>query len=294
MSELHIACSADENYAPHSAALIHSALAHNDCLLIHYLHGPSFASADAGRLARMPKRPGQQIVFHEIPDEWIAGLRIEDMFGPAMWYRIFLPELLGDVERVLYLDVDTLILGGLDSLWELDLGASLLAAVRNVFMPHHRHRPVDLGIRPSDYFNSGVLLLNLERMRDDRFTEAILSLGRERSRHLEWPDQDALNLAAEGRWLPLHPRWNVMNSMVMYPELARAALGQAELDEALAAPAIRHFEGPGFNKPWHARHQRRGRRLYGSHRRATPWPRYSLDADNRWGKVKRLGALFRG
>lgn len=294
MKALHIACSADEEYVPHSAALIHSALAHSDRLVIHYLHGPTFSPGDADRLTRMLDPPKQRIVFHEIPDHRIAGLRIEQLYGPAIWYRIFLPELLPEVRRVLYLDVDTLILDRLDPLWELELGSSLLAAVRNVFMPYHRHRPEDLGLVASGYFNSGVLLLNLERMRTDHFTAAICALARERSVDLEWPDQDALNLAARGRWLPLHPRWNVMNSMVIHPELARGELAGAEVDEALAAPAIRHFEGPGFNKPWHAQHERAGRRLYRSHRRATPWPRYSLDADSGWRRIKRLGAVLRG
>ncbi len=275
---------------PHSAAMIHSALAQSDRLVIHFLHGPTFSSVDADRLSRMLERPGQRIVFHEIRHHRIAGLRIADLYGPSMWYRIFLPELLPNVARVLYLDVDTLVLDRLDPLWELELGSNLLGAVRNVLMPYHNHRPGDLGLRASGYFNSGVLLLNLERMRTERFTAAIYALARDRARDREWPDQDALNIAAEGRWLPLHPRWNVMNSMVFHPELARAALGPAQVAEAFAAPAIRHFEGPGFNKPWHAQHQRSGRRLYRVHRRATPWPRYSLDADTGWRRIMRLGA----
>jgi lipopolysaccharide biosynthesis glycosyltransferase len=294
MSELHIACSSDENYVPHSAAMIHSALAHNDRLVVHYLHGPSLSADDAGRLARMFERPGHRIVFHEIPDRRVSGLRIEADFGPAMWYRILLPELLQDVDRILYLDVDTLILDRLDALWEVDLGRTLLGGVRNVFMPYHVQRAADLGIEPSAYFNSGVLLLNLEQMRDDRFTEGVYALASERSGELEWPDQDALNLVVGSRWTALHPRWNVMNSMVLHRELARAALGAAALDEAIAAPAIRHFEGPEFNKPWHAQHERPGRRLYRVHRRATPWPRYALDGDTRWRKLKRLGGALRG
>lgn len=293
VSELHIACSADENYVPHSAAMIHSALAHSDRLVVHYLHGAGFSSDDAARLGRMFERPGQRIVFHEIADDRIDGLRIEQDFGPTMWYRILLPELLLDVERVLYLDVDTLVLDRLDPLWELELGSSLLAAVRNVFMPYHRQRAADLGMEASGYFNSGVLLMNLEQMRNDRFTDIVYALARRRARELDWPDQDALNLAARHRWMALQPRWNVMNSVVMHPELAADALGAAEVDEALAAPAIRHFEGPEFNKPWHAQHGRRGRRLYRAHRRATPWPRYSLDGDTGWRKIKRLGGILR-
>jgi lipopolysaccharide biosynthesis glycosyltransferase len=294
MSELHIACSADEKYVPHSAAMIHSALTHSDRLVVHYLHGPKFSAGDADRMTGMLERSGQVIVFHEIGDNRLVGLPFPEAAGISIWYRIFLPELLPDVHRILYLDADTLIVDRIDALWELELGSSLLAAVRNVFMPYHRHLPGDLGIQLSDYFNSGVLVLNLHQMRTDRFTDAVYELGKSRPSDSEWPEQDALNLAARGRWLPLHPRWNVMNSMVLHPELARAALGASEVDEALAAPAIRHFEGPGFNKPWHAEHERLGRRLYRAHRRATPWPRYSLDGDTWRRRIKRLRASSRG
>jgi lipopolysaccharide biosynthesis glycosyltransferase len=233
-----------------------------------------------------------QIFFCEIADEQVSGLPIQPLFGPAMWYRILLPELLGELNRVLYLDADTVVVDDLSPLAELDLGDHLLAAVTNVFMPYHRFRPAELGIAPSAYFNSGVLLLNLEQMRSDGFTAAVRQLATgSRGASLTWPDQDALNLAVQDRWQRLHPRWNCMNSIVNEPELADEVFGPEQTREALSSPAIRHFEGEGLNKPWHAMHPRAGRRLYRAHRRATPWPRYEFTDDTAALRIKRLGGL---
>lgn len=292
MSELHVACSADAAYVPHSAAMLHSVMTRGGDTVMHYLHGRSFPAEARRELDGMVREFGGNLVFHTVDDRRLDELPVVGLFGPAMWYRILLPELLGDLERVLYLDVDTIVLDRLEPLRDVELAETLLGAVRNVFMPYHAHRAQHLGIAPQDYFNSGVLLMNLARMRREGFTDAVHRLVTGAAAGLDWPDQDALNLVVGRRWTALHPRWNCMNSLVYEPDVAGRALGSDLVAEALESPAIRHFEGEGYNKPWSALHVRAGRRLYRSHRRATPWPRYRLADDTPGRKLKRLGGLL--
>jgi hypothetical protein len=54
-------------------------------------------------------------------------------------------------------------------------------------------------------------------------------------------------------------------------------MGREELEEARRDPAIRHFEGPDQNKPWHYLSEPDARALYMGHRRETPWPRLRAD-----------------
>ena len=180
------------------------------------------------------------------------------------------------MERILYVDCDAVVMDSLHPLWEIDLQGFQVGAVRNVFETHHLHRPQQLGLRgPETYFNSGVLLLNLREMRATGATETLLAEGRSRGADLEWPDQDTLNIVFEDRWLPLHPRWNVMNSM----RHARSEnlFDPGQVAEARRRPGIRHFEGPGDNKPWHYGCVRDDRDVYVFHRAQTPWPRYRLE-----------------
>ena len=170
-ADLHISCAAEGEYVAHSAAMIHSVLEHADGrrLCVHYLHGPRFASRAAELLTGMVETGGGSISFLEVPDREVAGLPVLPQFTQAMWYRIFLPELLPGVDRVLYLDADTIAVDSLSPLWEVPLGDSYLAAVTNVFQPNHFHRPAQLGLPgPKVYFNSGVLLMNLDQMRARR------------------------------------------------------------------------------------------------------------------------------
>jgi len=262
----------------HSATMLHSVVAHagDADVSVHYLHGPRLDGDDARLLAEMVERDGGSISFHEIPDREVRGLPTTTQFTAAMWYRLFLPDLLPAADRVLYLDADTVAVDSLAPLWEVDLSRHWIGAVTNVFQENHMHRPRALGLSgPEVYFNSGVLLMNLDEMRRDGCTARMLDYARS-DPEIEWPDQDTLNVVLGERRLALHPRWNVMNSMVRFP-WAADVFGEEVLAEALRNPAIRHFEGPAQNKPWHYLCDGDLRAAYFEHRRATPWPEVELE-----------------
>ena len=291
MTILHVACAAEGRYAAHSAAMLHSVAASRGEheFHAHYLHGPEFSRRDADAIRAMLAGIGAAASFHEIAPERVAALPVVDMFTKAMWYRIFLPELVPEAERMLYLDVDTLALDDIAPLWQLDMAGFYVGAVTNVLMPHHRHRPASLGLANDSYFNSGVLLMNLDAMRREG-TSAELHRYAKRHRELEWPDQDALNVVLGSRRLALRPRWNAMNSL-RFPWAAEVFAAD-ELEEARRRPAIRHFEGPADNKPWHRGCARSDRELYARHRRATPWPRVKLEG-SRMVRPRRLAGRVR-
>lgn len=296
MQTLHVACAAEGAYDAHSAAMLHSVTAHAGTrnVQVHYLHGPGFPARSKEAIGRMLDERGGSVSFIEVEPEQVSGLPVVAQFTAAMWYRIFLPDLLPDVERILYLDVDTIVADALEPLWETDLDGHYLAAVTNVFMRDHLHRPASLGLAgPEVYFNSGVLLMNLEEMRRDGCTEALRAYAVESGPKIEWPDQDTLNVVLGPRRLPLHPRWNTMNSMRF--SWSGEVFGAHEVEEARRRPGIRHFEGPGDNKPWHYMCERDNRELYRLHRRETPWPRWTPEGRTPANVVRRLvrGARLR-
>ena len=67
---------------------------------------------------------------------------------------------------------------------------------------------------------------------------------------LEWPDQDALNVVLGARRFALHPRWNRMNSLLLFPSDADV-FGAEPSREARERPGDPPLRGPGANKPWH-------------------------------------------
>jgi lipopolysaccharide biosynthesis glycosyltransferase len=296
LTRIDIACAVEgPSYAAHSAAMLDSVLSHNreHDVRIHYLPGPGISTADERKLAGMVAAEGGSIEFGHVPDERLAGLPTEGFTRKATWYRIFLPELLPEVDRVLYLDADLIVLESLAPLWDLDLSGHHLAAVTNVLEPIYEDRPAQLGITGTGaYFNAGVLLLNLDAMRRDACSAALLAFARDHAEDLLWRDQDALNVVLGSRRLPLHPRWNCMNSILFFPE-AHDVFEPAELAEARRNPAIRHFEGPAENKPWHYLCTHPLRELYFAHRRNTPWRRVHREGITPRNVLRRHGLARR-
>lgn len=279
-----VAFAADEKYAPHAATLLSSLLTSNDpeMLRAHFLHPPELSIHVIDRLRGMVESSGASIEFHAISARTVRGLPSMGRISRVMWYRLLLPELLPAIKRVLYLDCDVLVLDRIAPLWDLDLDSCQVAAVSNVFPADLLDRPEQLGLPPHGYFNSGVLLMDLDAWRAKGCAQAIAVLAREHPERLIFPDQDALNIVLGDSRLALHPRWNAQNS-VFYSSWAADVLGATAVAEARADPAIVHFEGPAHAKPWHPESPHPYRQAYLDHRAHTPWPKIRSESNPaRW------------
>lgn len=287
---IEICCAADGPYIEHSAAMLHSLLASRGryAMRIHYLHGSDLGERPRELLAAMVADGGGTIEFLQFNDAAVAALPPMEQSSPATWYRILLPEMLPDVSRVLYLDIDTLAVDSLEPLWEVDLTGSLVAAVTNVLPPEAFERPLKLGlVSRQAYFNAGVLLLNLDEIRRTGTAAELREYALRHGGDLLWRDQDVLNLVLGEARVPLHPRWNWMNAMRVFP-WAQDIFGAEVLEEATLRPGIRHFEGPLTCKPWHYLCDHEMRHAYFEHRARTPWPTCALEGATAKNKAKRL------
>jgi lipopolysaccharide biosynthesis glycosyltransferase len=293
---LHLACAIERDYAPHCAVMLLSALDHRGDgeLHVHLMHPPELPPTEREPIAEMIEREGGRISFLEVPDELVAGFPIEGFTRKATWYRLSVPELLPAVDRALYLDADAIVLDDLTALWQTDIGTALLGAVTNPLQWDHTDRPRRIGMPAGvQYFNAGVLLLDLAQMRLEHTARTIREFTRANAERLEWRDQDALNLVLGSRRHHLHPRWNVMTSVLLYP-WAVDAFGAEAVEEARRNPAIRHFEGQTINKPWHYLCDHETRELYFELRRRTPWPRFRPEGRTPANIVRRAIRELRG
>ncbi len=231
----------------------------------HLLIGDDVGEPALTALAEALAAAGGELAPVRIRPEPLAGLTVTGSLPLAHWYRQLLPELdeLAALERILYLDADLLVLAPLAELWETPLGDAALAAVDNVFPdPATGARYCEaLGIDPGSYFNTGVMLLDLPSLRRLESFARIGEFARASEVPLILPEQDAMNAVLANRRLRLHPRWNAMTALAVLPH-ARAQFPPGQVDEALAKPAIRHFEG-SVNKPWSAAAPAEDRELWG-------------------------------
>ncbi len=266
-----IACAADEAYVPHCAAMLDSVFSVHEksSIRVHFLHDSSLSDNSLGLLEKFVLASGNFWNAYLVSDEEKAKFPSNRRFGEVAWYRVLLPDLIkGDSERVLYLDADTLVLRSLKPLWETELHGFPLGAVINPLYPFMDTSFLrTLEVQGGDYFNSGVLLLQLSEWKRLGLSGRLLNQAWVQANQ-EWPDQNALNVVFRKRWFRLDAAWNAQNTIFDLPP-AKLPLSRPEVERAKKHPAIVHFIGP--YKPWHCRCRHKYRSLYWFHLSHTPW-----------------------
>jgi lipopolysaccharide biosynthesis glycosyltransferase len=245
-----------------------------DGLHFHVLHEGTITSDIQMQMRRLLETHGGRVDFDLIDDQLLGVLPTKgaSLGGRISWARVLLPELLPEVERVIYVDADVLCVDSLSALWREDLGDAVLGAVRNVIEPGMHPHVAALGIAdPRCYFNAGVLLVDLEAMRGQHSWERTRDFVAGAGQPLTWYDQDALNVVFAEQWKPLEPRWNAQNSFWVWSQWAADVLGLDALSDAVRYPAIVHFEGPAIGKPWHYLNPHPYRNHYLAILADTPW-----------------------
>lgn len=171
----------------------------------------------------------------------------ENQFSIEMYYRIFIPWLLPEmVDRALWLDSDIIISGDITEFYNLDLNEHCIAACEDGRYINTRTRGQDnerLGLDENHrYFNSGVLLMNLNLIRRSFSQEEVCTLAGRMREKLVYPDQDILNCLYQNR--------------VMYADyhLYNCGVNRIHLltDEEKSNIRILHYYG--LNKPWDILH----------------------------------------
>ena len=146
-------------------------------------------------------------------------LRVFSYYSEAIYYRLFAPWILNNYDKILYFDCDLVFNSDVAELYAISMGKNLLGAVRDLGMILHKNNPNDNfprdyftdyleNIDINNYFNSGVLLINLKEFRrtikQDYVKEYI------EKKQWRFPDQDVLNIICAGKTIMLDSKWNTV------------------------------------------------------------------------------------
>lgn len=273
---MQVICATDGNYLRHCVAMLQSLRKQNqrDDLSVHLI----FDRADSQQLSTAVGHlhdllPSLSLL--QASPEPLKGFPVNGHATIATYFRLLLPELLPSrSERVIFIDSDTIITSSLDELWEMPLHGKALAAV-----PEHRLSCRDHGYIYGEYFNAGIMLIDLKKWRSSQLLERGRRFAQDHPDRLRHWDQDVLNHVFSGDWLPLDDRWNACPHLFGltdgYEEISEQ-LSESER-EAIINPAIVHFAGPGPVKPWNARCKHPLRDRYLEAKSQTPWAKTPLD-----------------
>ncbi len=271
MKKKHIVFATDDNYVQHLGVALRSLLVNNkdSSFVIHILNN-GVTQKNKERLEEICDDDECRIEFLDVKDSAFDSEE-SGRWGKAMYYRLLIPELIHE-QKVLYLDVDIIVNRSIDALYDQNIDEEYAAAVEDLWAdPVRRER---LKMHPdSRYFNSGVMLINVKKWREDNIPEQIRDFLSSHHETLESPDQDALNAVIDGKWKRLPLKYNQYDKHTGKDSKAFSASFTAkELGEAGAAPVIIHYVGG--RKPWHYRCEHPKKDLYWKYLGMTPFKGY--------------------
>lgn len=238
---------ADERYAPYLSTALISLIEHtseNNTYDVNVIYH-DISRKSLRRLEKLGEgHDNVNLIFTEM-QETLEGIsdrkstRLKaDCFTPTIYYRIFLPEMFPQYDKGIYLDSDIIVLEDVAKLYATDLGDNLLAACldmstfgNKLFTRYFRDA---IGVGTEGYFNSGMLLMDFKRFRDEEFCEHFLYLLNTYDFDTVAPDQDYLNAMCKGRVKYLDISWNTMPTA-----------------ENMSKQKIKMIHFNLFFKPWH-------------------------------------------
>ena len=140
-------------------------------------------------------REGVTLRLLQIDESIFTPLPLSHWVTVQAWFRIKLPDMCPDLDKILYLDCDTLILGDLSELFKTDLTDKYLAGVKDVWGVNKYC--TRLNMSSGVYVNSGMLLFNADFCRKEHFFDKIVEFANKNAKIIEFCDQDSINKIAD-------------------------------------------------------------------------------------------------
>lgn len=266
-NDINICMACNANYAEPMRTMIYSVLLHADMSRKYefIIMSSDLSERDRELLLRMERENVrfqflEMSAFHELVKNCT-----KNYISAETNYRLYLfSEEFAQYDRMMYLDCDMQATGDISELYDTDLGGKALAACEEVLLiptsitksaiffdgkPCNAdiYRTRHLGLdKPRDYFNAGMLVLDLKRCR--QITDAQRAVEVLTAHRMQFNDQDALNIIFKGEVKQLDIRYNYLHAIeeTAQKEQFRTALAEVLRDD----PLIVHYAGP--RKPWNS------------------------------------------
>jgi lipopolysaccharide biosynthesis glycosyltransferase len=268
-----VAYSGDSNYFPHIGVSLTSFLQFNKPERV-FLLTDSFSKTKLGKLSDYLRGLGVDLDVLEINISSYK-LKTSRRIPLATYYRMLLPELLGDINKIIYLDGDTIILDSLEAIWNLNIGSNAIAAVEEGSA--NKALKIRLFGKEKPYFNAGVMVMDLSYFRKNCLTDLMLNFARDHKEKITYHDQCVLNYFLQDKWYKLSEKYNLMSCHLLESE---------NYKKEIQTPVIIHYNS-FYGKPWDFYCTHPMKEMYLKIREQTPWKFDRLTRNDRISYYRR-------
>ena len=242
--EIPIFFTIDDSYAPFLAVALNSAIKNSD-LQRNYKAVVLYQDLGADNISRLQALQTENFKIELMPiranmedlDDRMSNRLRCDYFTLTIYFRLFIPSMFPQYDKGIYIDSDVVLTDDIAKLFDIDIGENYIGACNDLSIadipPLVAYTEKAVGVNAKEYINSGVLLMNLKKMRDDDLEGHFLSLLNKYHFDSIAPDQDYLNAMCNGKIYYLEEKWDTM------PNDAKPMLTETSLI---------HYNL--FSKPW--------------------------------------------
>jgi lipopolysaccharide biosynthesis glycosyltransferase len=276
---IRIVLAADDNYAQHLGVAMTSILENhkNSQKIEFFILDNNIGGINLEKIKQIGFAYKVDLFFYKISEALFGDYPEANRLSRATYSRIFIPELLPlNIKKVLYLDVDLVVLEDVALLYNTDLKNFSVGAVRDVMSKEILRIYFDREVL--DYFNAGVLLINLEKWRQKKIAEKSLEFVRLNRKNIVRSDQDILNCLLKNDWLPLDKKFNI--------DLKRGKLNL----EPEKNTVILHYSDKA--KPWQYIFYGKSQKYYWQYLRKTPWADFNFPDKNFSNFILKYARVF--
>lgn len=271
----------DEKYEQHFGVSVTSLLVNNPGRIpkVHIIIDKASDNLKQ-KLDRISQEYKVEFCIHQIDVEKFYGLKLTAHASAANYFRLLAPDILpASLNKVLYLDSDLVVNGSLDELFNLDISNYPVAACGGKVITTKQR----LQLQGDYYFNSGVMLMNLDFWRREKLGLQSIEFIRAHPEMILLWDQDALNKIIDGNYINLDCKWN---------SLVDSYANQSQVSEE---SVIVHFVGS--LKPWHGWCMDPSKKLYWTYLKKSLWsnstPTMPKNFKQTLSALRYLAAYFR-
>ena len=272
---LDICMASDDNFAIHLGISIISIMENNDSDIINvHILNDRISQNNINHLKAIEnKYSSLNIIFYDINQYFSENdvnyifketLKDNDFFnllGISTFSRLFLEDIIPEeIEKILYLDCDTVVLNDLNELFNINLGDNFIAGVidimANINKSFYKGEKKD-----TPFVNAGVLLINLKKWREIKFSQLSLDLINEYPDKGFLNDQNIINILCGENVILMDPKFNTMSEFFYVDYKKNLKINEhfssverfynpSLVEDALKNPTIVHFLSQVWDRPW--------------------------------------------
>lgn len=301
---MNIFYSSDDNFAQILGVSITSLFENNKKTqeIVVYIIDNNISSENKALLSKIGESYNRRIEFLSLDN--IDTSKLENIsFGRwsvGCMYRLFAATLFPEnIDKVLYIDCDTIVCSELCEMYNTDISDYYFAGVLDCISGMNK---ANVGLKADDnYFNSGVMLINLKKWREDNIEQKFMDYIVEKKAKIQYLDQGIINAVISKQALVLHPKYNTMSVFFDFSSLkellkfrkTKHYYSEEDFLQAKNEPVIIHYTGSFASiRPWYKNATHSKTEEWRKYKKLSPWADSPLWTDNRSSFKKCMAKIY--